>query len=108
LAPEVYQRAAARRDLIDHFVYLAETAGLDTAERFLSAARTTSENLAEHPKLGAVLRSRNPKLAGIRKWRVTGFENHLIFYVPKRDGISVVRVLHAGRDRWRMLGIQPD
>jgi toxin ParE1/3/4 len=77
VTPKVYQRTAARRDLIDQFVYLAETAGLDTAEGFLSAARTTSENLAEDPKLGAVLSSRNPKLAGMRKWRVTGFENHL-------------------------------
>jgi len=34
--PVVRQRAAARRDLVEHFVYLAETAGLETAERFLT------------------------------------------------------------------------
>jgi len=31
----IYKRAAARRDLEDHFVYLAQNAGLDVAERFL-------------------------------------------------------------------------
>ena len=31
----VYRRATARRDLVEHFVYLAEMAGQDTAERFL-------------------------------------------------------------------------
>jgi len=34
----VYQRAAARRDLVEHFVHLAENAGLHTAERFLKDA----------------------------------------------------------------------
>ena len=31
-----------------------------------------------------------------------GFDKHLIFYLPRSDGISVVRVLHAARD-WRTL-----
>jgi plasmid stabilization system protein ParE len=39
--PKVYQRAAARRDLVDHFVYLAENADLDTAERFLTKAEAS-------------------------------------------------------------------
>lgn len=30
--PTVYQRAAARNDLVEHFVYLAENAGLNVAE----------------------------------------------------------------------------
>lgn len=30
--PKIYQRAAARRDLVEHFVYLAENANLETAE----------------------------------------------------------------------------
>ena len=34
--PTVTKREAARRDLVEHFVYLAENAGLDVAERFLA------------------------------------------------------------------------
>ena len=37
----VYQRAAARRDLVDHYVYLAEQADEDTAERFIAQAEQT-------------------------------------------------------------------
>lgn len=37
----VYRRATARRDLIEHFVHLAETAGQDAAERFLDNARSS-------------------------------------------------------------------
>ena len=31
-------------------------------------------------------------------WRLRGFEKHLIFYRPIKDGIEVIRVLHASRD----------
>ncbi len=36
--PPVTKRAAARRDLVEHFVYLAENAGLEVAKRFMSRA----------------------------------------------------------------------
>lgn len=32
LMPTVYQRAAARRDLVEQFIYLEEQTGLDRAE----------------------------------------------------------------------------
>jgi plasmid stabilization system protein ParE len=31
-------------------------------------------------------------------WRVRGFEKHLIFYRPVKDGTEVIRVLHASCD----------
>lgn len=41
----------------------------------------------------------------MRKWRVDGFENVLIFYQPRPDGVAIVRVLHAARDWWGLLGL---
>ena len=41
----------------------------------------------------------------MRKWRVKDFDNHLIFYLPRPDGVSIVRVLHAASDWWSLLGI---
>ena len=55
--------------------------------------------------MGAPLAWRSPKLAGLRKWRVSGFENFLIFYLPRPGGVSIVRVLHAAQDWWALLGI---
>lgn len=104
--PKVYQRATARRDLIEQFVYLAENASLETAERFLTNAEISFNDLAEQPMIGSPLAVRDLALAGIRKWRVKDFNNHLIFYLPRPDGVSVVRVLHAGRDWWSFLGIE--
>jgi toxin ParE1/3/4 len=56
--------------------------------------------------MGAPLSLRSPKLAGLRKWRVGGFENFLIFYLPRPDGVTIVRILHAAQDWWTLLGIQ--
>lgn len=106
--PRVHQRATARRDLIEHFVHLAEAAGMDTADRFLSNARASFEDLAEQPLIGTPVRLHGPVLADMRKWKVRGFENFLIFYLPRPDGISVVRVLHGARDWWDLLGVEPD
>ena len=90
--PKGFRREAARRDLIEHFLYLADEAGLATAERFLAQAEASFQQLAEHPKMGAPLTLRPPELAGLRKWRVSDF--------------AIVRVLHAARDWQRLLGIE--
>jgi toxin ParE1/3/4 len=37
-------------------------------------------------------------LEGVRRLPVKGFENYLIFYVPRSGGIDVIRVLHGARD----------
>ncbi len=103
--PIVYQRAAARRDLVDHFVYLAENVNLDTAEHFLVQAETTFDDLAREPKIGTPLILQSPELTGLRKWRVKDFDNYLIFYMPRAEGVSIVRVLYAAQDWWGLLGI---
>ena len=104
--PRVYQRAAARRDLVEHFVYMAENAGPEIAGRFLTNAATSFNELAGQPMIGAPLTLRHPELAGMRKWRVKDFDNYLVFYLPLPDGVSIVRVLHAARDWWSLLGIE--
>lgn len=103
--PIVTKREAARRDLGEHFVYLAENAGLEVAENFLRSAETCFTELARQPQMGAALTFKHPDLARLRKWRIKAFENHLIFYEPRPDGISIVRVLHAASDWWGVLGL---
>ena len=45
----------------------------------------------------------NPRLEGLRVWRIQGLEKHLIFYRTVPDGIEIVRVLHGARDLDRLL-----
>ena len=48
----VFQRSVARGDLLEHFVYLAENAGLETADRFLANAEVSFKQLSEQPLMG--------------------------------------------------------
>ena len=103
--PAVQIREAARRDLVDHFVYLAENAGMEVAERFLERAESSFGVLADQPLMGAPLPLKHADLAGLRKWRIKDFDNHLIFYQPRHNGVSIARVLHAASDWWTLLGL---
>ena len=88
---------------MEHFVYLAENAGLDTAERFLLQVEESFSDLGRHFPLGVQVELRRPEIAGMRKWHVKSFEKFLIFYRPRPTGVSIVRVLHATQDWWRVL-----
>lgn len=103
--PHVYRQPAARSDLIEHFVYLAEEAGEVVADRFMDAVDSSFNLLGTQPKIGALLTLRSTELAGIRKWSVSGFDRFLIFYLPRPNGVTIVRVLHASTDWWGLLGL---
>lgn len=96
----VRKRVAAKRDLVEHYVYIAEQAGIEMAERFLLQADESFHDLAIYPAMGVALAVRRAELLGLRKWEVKGFNKFLIFYLPQPDGIAVVRVLYAAQDWW--------
>lgn len=95
-------RARAARDLVHHADWLRAKAGSDVAERFLTNAARTFDVLAASPGLGAKVEARAPELADAHKWRVEGYTNWLIFYLPRPQGdIAVLRVLHSAQDWMR-------
>jgi toxin ParE1/3/4 len=94
----ILKRVAATRDVTDHFVFLAENASVDVARRFLQAAHSTFQELAEMPEIGVTRVFRNPRFANVRKWPIKGFERYLIFYRPLQDAVEIIRVLHGARD----------
>jgi toxin ParE1/3/4 len=87
----------AQRDLIDHAYYIAETS-IDASDNFLYAAEEAFRDLAAMPEMGSPREFKNPRLKGLRMWSVPGFRKHLIFYLPKEDGVEVIRVVHGSRD----------
>ena len=101
----VRKREAAKRDLIAQWLWYAENANIETADRFLSAADSTAMMLAGQPESGIQIFVRKPELQGIRRFPVTdGFEKILLFYFPLQDGIDLVRVVHGNRDLERLFG----
>ncbi len=68
--------SAADRDLDDQAAYLATQTSLETALRFYDAASITFGKIASMPGIGEQWPSANPRLAGLRVWRIAGFEKH--------------------------------
>ena len=91
-------RPKADQDLRQQAYYLATEAGVETGHRFLVAAHETFALLSTQPQMGWPLRLRNPRLASLRVFRISGFEKMLVLYRPMSSGVEIVRVLHGSRD----------
>jgi toxin ParE1/3/4 len=93
----VYRTPQAKADLIGIALHIAEGSER-AAMRFLDSAEATFKSLARKPELGHLGEFRSAHLIGVRRWRVNGFKNYLIFYREREDGVEIVRVLHGARD----------
>jgi toxin ParE1/3/4 len=91
LAPEVEGELTAIAEYIaDH--------DPDAADRFIEAAYETFTKLAQVPGMGRPRRFRTARLANLRSFRVSGFDDYLVFYSPITGGIEVYHVFHGARD----------
>ena len=97
MANAIQIQAQARRDVVELAVYIGQES-IRAANRFLDATEETFAMLSHQPFLGAEYATQNPRLYGIRVFRVKKFPHHLAFYFAREDGIEVVRVLHGARD----------
>ncbi len=83
--------AAARRDLKQIWLYIAEDSP-DAADHLLDQFETTFLSLAKFSHLGRLREDLSP---GLRSFRVG---DYLIFYLCRKAGVTVVRVLSGYRD----------
>lgn len=97
MAKQITVSPRASQDIDEQFEYLAKE-DVDIALRFFDAVRQTLAQLARLPGMGKPYHLDDPRLEGLRKWPVKGFDKHLIFYLTGENEILVVRVLHASRD----------
>ncbi len=88
-------RPLARFDLLEEADFIETAYGLDRVRAFLFAANETFTKLAQMPLMGSPRPQLAPQLPALRQWRIKGFEDYLIFYVPLPNGVEVVRVLHS-------------
>jgi toxin ParE1/3/4 len=100
----VRKREAAKRDLIRQWVWYAENASIEVADRFLQATESTLAVLSAQPESGTRAFLTKPELKGIRRFPIgDGFEQILLFYFPLHDGVELVRVVHGHRNLERLL-----
>jgi toxin ParE1/3/4 len=75
----------------------------EAAERFLKEVDASFEQIRQQPGIGWERRWKNPRLEGIRSWRISEFPNFLIFYREVGKLIDVYAVLRGARDLERTL-----
>ncbi|HYL76443.1 MAG TPA: type II toxin-antitoxin system RelE/ParE family toxin [Bryobacteraceae bacterium] len=96
-------RPKADKDLDDQAYYYATVASPEIGHRFLVSAHDTFALLATQPNMGWRSRSRHAGLKDLRVFRVRGFDTSLILYLPLRDGVEILRVVHGSRDLQALL-----
>ena len=84
-------------DLFDIAIFIA-AGNPEAALRFLDAAEATFKQLAAMPGMGRFRQFKDSRLQNLRSWRIEGFENYLVFYIPTPLGIQILRVLHGAQD----------
>jgi toxin ParE1/3/4 len=94
---EILRLDRAKRDLLNHYVFIGRDSP-SAADRLLVNAQRTFALLAEMPGAGRAWRSREPRLRNVRVFPVVGFRNYLVFYRAEERTLTIVRVLHGARD----------
>jgi toxin ParE1/3/4 len=89
--PSIVVRPKAVDDLAEIWAYIAEDNPRE-ANAFASRIHKEFRMLSVQPRMG---RERPELLADLRSFPVG---RYVIFYLPRRRGIEVVRVLHGARD----------
>ncbi len=82
----------AEADLLELWLTIAEE-NLVAADKSLDIIQETVALLANQPEMG---RSRPELASGLRSFPTR--TPYIIFYLPKEDGLLIVRVLHHARD----------
>lgn len=92
MTPQFRLTKPAVRDIEQIADYIAQQAGLEQAEGFLSKLNDKFVKITQFPKLG---RQRNEILPHLRS---LSLESYLILYLPMEQNIDILRVVSGYRD----------
>lgn len=86
----------AEADLRDILQYTWQTWGMDQHDAYATAIANALDELVRYPALG---RPRDDLRPGTRSLRV---KQHTILYLPEKDLVMVLRIVHVRRDIIRL------
>ena len=90
-------RPAARDDLLDLYLYIAERGAPEAALRYAGEIEAFADAIGHFPRSG---RARDDIRPGLR---MKPFRSVLVAYEIREDAVHVLRILHAARDYARLL-----
>lgn len=88
---------AAQQDLSSIWDFTEERWGLNQAETYIRELQAAIERISEDPRRG---RARDDVRDGYCSYAIV---SHVIFYLPRADGVDVIRILHQRMDYGRHL-----
>ena len=94
---KIFIRPRASMDLDKQALFIAQD-NLQAACQLYEACEETLRSLAKMPHIGHTYPARKKELIGIRVYSIPGFKKHLIFYIPKKDRIEIIRILYASKN----------
>ena len=95
-------RRRADRDIDEIADYIGQH-NTSAGRRFIEELWSEFSLLAEYPGVGTIRTGVPRHLRGLRSCPVKGFRNYLIFYIPGKEGVEIVRVLHGARNIGRII-----
>ena len=87
----------AERELDQIFVYYAQRAGVDVADKIIDSIEERFALLGDFPAIGL---NSDHLAPGVLRFPVG---NHLIYYRKKRSVIQILHILHGARNQARAL-----
>jgi plasmid stabilization system protein ParE len=103
---KLFIQGAAEQDILHQVEWYAEKGLTDIARRFHGAVLDAIDALLAMPFAAPPKPSCNPRLAGLRAWPVTDFDEFWVYYLAHDELLTVVRVLHDKRDIAKILSDQ--
>lgn len=94
----IHKTPYALNSLRDQVLYLEENASSEIAERYIDAVEATLSFIEKEPGVGSPCQFIHPRLHGLRRWPVKGFENYLLFYQETKEGLRLLYVFHGHQD----------
>ena len=98
----IFIRPKASSDLDEQALFIAKD-NVEAAYRLYKACEQTLNTLAKMPQMGQKYATGNDQLKGVRFFPIADFRKHLIFYIPTKEKIEVVRILYGTRNVNRIL-----
>ena len=98
----IFVRPMASSDLDEQALFISRD-NTRSAFQLYEACEDTFKRLAKMPHMGQLYTTAKERLKGIRFFPISGFERHLVFYVPREGHIEIVRILYTMRDINRIL-----
>jgi len=87
----------AEADIAGIYEYTILKFGLEQARKYFFCLHDLFQSIAGNPMIGRSVGEIN------QAWRCLEYNSHIVFYIPKSNGVRIIRILHQSMDAGKHL-----